>query len=146
MGYFTLHVSPAAVRVGDRVCYYNPAGGLTGVSRVTRAADKRGNLSTARGEYVSFGEPVEIAFDEREERDARRAEIDSVECAYCDRESEPCSSVPAVDDDTAWTDLARHHLPSCEWILTRAHRRDVPSLTTAETAEIERRALAAARG
>ncbi len=72
---FTLHVAPAAVIVGDRVCYYNTAGGLSGASRVTRTADKRGNLSTERGEYVSFGEDVEIAFDTREERDARAVVI-----------------------------------------------------------------------
>ena len=73
----------------------------------------------------------------------------TAECAYCsadvpyDVRGE--DAAPAVEDDIAWIDLAHHHLPSCEWILTRAHRRDVPALTPADTAEIERLALAAAR-
>jgi hypothetical protein len=71
----------------------------------------------------------------------------TIECAYCSRDVPAANAtdcVPAVDDDEEWESLAAHHLPSCEWILTRAHRRDVPTLTTAETDEIERRALAAA--
>jgi hypothetical protein len=88
--------------------------------------------------------PAGRAFAATLDAQMRRPAKDAVECAYCSQESEPCSAVPAVDDDDAWTDLAAHHLPSCEWILTRAHRRDVPRLTPAETAEIERKALAAA--
>lgn len=71
----------------------------------------------------------------------------TVECAYCSRDVPAAGLVdnpPAVDDDAAWSDLARHHLPGCEWILTHAHRRDVEQLTLADTDEIERQALAAA--
>ena len=88
------------------------------------------------------------AHDDRNARIAAQATT-TVECAYCsadvpgDVRGE--EAPPAVDDDVAWIDLAAHHLPSCEWILTRAHRRDVPALTPTDTAEIERKALAAAR-
>ena len=71
----------------------------------------------------------------------------TVECAYCSHDvpaADATDAVPPIDDDDAWTDRAKHHLPSCEWILTRAHRRDVEILTPADTAEIERKALAAA--
>lgn len=46
-------------------------------------------------------------------------------CAYCDAElpwpgiNPP--AVPAEDDDYAWAELAALHVPSCEWIATRAH-------------------------
>ena len=45
-------------------------------------------------------------------------------CAYCGAEHAPSSSVPALDDDAAWDELADHHDPHCEWVLTRAHRFD----------------------
>lgn len=72
--------------------------------------------------------------------------LETEECEYCSMDV-VCDDapIPDMDDDAAWIDLARHHLPGCEWILTRAHRRDVPTLTPAETAEVERRALDAAR-
>lgn len=53
------------------------------------------------------------------------------ECAYCarlvrDRGDEP---PPAVDDDPAWLEVACDgHALDCEWMVTRAHRRDAPPL------------------
>lgn len=47
-----------------------------------------------------------------------------VECAYCGRDVPGAEddSVPAVDDDAAWAEIAAHHAADCEWALTRAHR------------------------
>jgi hypothetical protein len=45
------------------------------------------------------------------------------ECVYCGRDAE-LVPVPAVDDDDAWEALAADHAPGCEWIRTRAHRRE----------------------
>lgn len=49
-----------------------------------------------------------------------------VRCAYCDCEIEAPDrlTVPKADDDDEWTRLAEQHGPDCEWIRTRAHRRD----------------------
>ncbi len=50
----------------------------------------------------------------------------TVECAYCSRDvpaDHVTDAVPAADDDEAWEELAKHHLPGCEWARTRAHRR-----------------------
>jgi len=56
-------------------------------------------------------------------------------CAYCGAShrsdiyseedgtySNPPRTVPRVDDEDAWADLARHHEDWCEWVSTRAHR------------------------
>ena len=68
-----------------------------------------------------------------------------VECVYCGVEQDCVDScraltprtgsadplahdlgaVPAVDDDAAWAALEIQHGKNCEWIATRAHRRDV---------------------
>jgi hypothetical protein len=47
------------------------------------------------------------------------------ECLYCGRDSD-LDATPAVDDDAAWGALARDHAADCEWVVTRAHRRDLP--------------------
>jgi len=49
---------------------------------------------------------------------------DAEACAYCGAEHAPSSSVPALDDDAAWDELADDHESHCEWVLTRAHRLD----------------------
>lgn len=46
------------------------------------------------------------------------------ECAYCSREVAAHGDVPALDDDAEWAERAKEHSPDCEWIATRAHRRD----------------------
>lgn len=45
------------------------------------------------------------------------------ECAYCRREV-VAGEVPDPDDDAAWEELADQHDDDCEWVATRAHRRD----------------------
>lgn len=97
---------------------------------------------------IAFTSPAGYAHRDMLDAQMRRpakVAVEMVECAYCSRDVPVDGSTPALDDDATWTDLAAHHLPSCEWILTRAHRRDVPALTPAETAEIERQAIDAAR-
>ena len=52
-------------------------------------------------------------------------------CCYCGGELgytiDPDSdSAPAADDDAAWEREAKTHLPNCEWVCTRAHRRNLP--------------------
>jgi len=49
------------------------------------------------------------------------------ECAYCAHEvqADDYGTVPAADDDAEWTRLAPQHTGDCEWISTRAHRRNV---------------------
>jgi hypothetical protein len=42
------------------------------------------------------------------------------ECLYCHAEVEPSESIPALDDDQGWTQLAAQHAPDCEWVRTRA--------------------------
>ena len=56
--------------------------------------------------------------------DKAHAEVTTTECAYCARDVKLVEGeqVPALDDDATWTELAKEHAPSCEWILTRAHR------------------------
>ena len=59
-------------------------------------------------------------------------EPSSYECIYCGYEIEgevddqgvAMDPVPAIDDDDAWRDIAQHHADDCEWVLTRAHRRE----------------------
>lgn len=49
-----------------------------------------------------------------------------LECAYCASEvplSEE-SEIPEVNDDERWDQVAEHHREDCDWIKTRAHRRD----------------------
>jgi hypothetical protein len=48
------------------------------------------------------------------------------ECAYCGTEivGADMGRVPELDDDEAWERIAAEHAPDCEWIATRAHRRD----------------------
>ncbi|RLC85442.1 MAG: hypothetical protein DRJ03_11700 [Chloroflexi bacterium] len=48
-------------------------------------------------------------------------------CLYCDMwiEKEISDEVPATDDDEEWAELAKHHEGDCEWVATRAHRKDV---------------------
>jgi len=50
----------------------------------------------------------------------------STRCMYCDLDIEETSDtlVPGVRDDEQWAELAKEHAPDCEWILTRAHRRE----------------------
>lgn len=48
-------------------------------------------------------------------------------CAYCNEiiGDEGKLPPPPIDDDHAWTCLARSHAPGCEWVRTRAHRLDM---------------------
>ena len=46
------------------------------------------------------------------------------ECAYCGRHVPAESSVPLVQDDRRWAEIAGEHAPGCEWALSRAHRTD----------------------
>jgi hypothetical protein len=48
-----------------------------------------------------------------------------VECLYCG--SDCTNECPPADDGEAWANLAVEHDDSCEWVLTRAHRRPLPS-------------------
>ena len=51
------------------------------------------------------------------------------ECIYCGWTHQPdpaTAPVPRVDDDAAWSTLAETHATDCEWITTRAHRREAP--------------------
>jgi hypothetical protein len=49
-------------------------------------------------------------------------------CLYCDallpypEDDQP--PVPAIDDDQGWRAEAQNHIRGCEWIRTRAHRKD----------------------
>jgi len=54
--------------------------------------------------------------------DSRKSD-ETVDCIYCGA-SVPSCSVPSVDDEDAWTELAAEHADDCEWIRTRAHRLD----------------------
>lgn len=45
-------------------------------------------------------------------------------CLYCGAQSPAMHEVPPAQDDISWRELARHHEPDCEWVRTRAHRRD----------------------
>jgi hypothetical protein len=63
-----------------------------------------------------------IAQDLRKAQGAAKAE--PVYCIYCGAEIENSQEVPAVQDDAAWETLARKHAEDCEWIATRAHRRE----------------------
>ena len=51
------------------------------------------------------------------------------DCEYCQSgifaDHPHIDDVPAIDDDSAWVDIAEHHDRSCEWVLTRAHRTDL---------------------
>jgi hypothetical protein len=49
--------------------------------------------------------------------------MDEDECVYCGT-IVPEVDVPEVDDEEAWEGLACFHAPGCEWVLTRAHRRE----------------------
>jgi hypothetical protein len=60
--------------------------------------------------------PADVEIDER----GRRV----IECAYCSREHALPESLPDADDGKAWSELAVEHDDDCEWIATRAHRRD----------------------
>lgn len=51
------------------------------------------------------------------------------ECADCLADVDSGLGVPAVSDDEAWEDLATQHRDDCEWIATRAHRREAPVTT-----------------
>ena len=55
-------------------------------------------------------------------------EGEEVECLYCGATIPGCTdcpNAPPEDDDTAWAELAAQHREDCEWVLTRAHRRDL---------------------
>lgn len=49
---------------------------------------------------------------------------DLAECLYCGADTKERDPVPSVGDDEAWGRLAAEHRAGCEWIQTRAHRRD----------------------
>ena len=49
---------------------------------------------------------------------------DRVACVYCHANGLLDEPVPAEDDDAAWERMATEHQPGCEWIATRAHRRE----------------------
>jgi hypothetical protein len=109
---------------------------------------ENGQVVEARDVYGSyyyladdFGTPAHGAFSDREmAEEALDAEDSStfepdlnmddegyrlVTCAYCNMPVRPGDSVPKADDD-AWEDIATNagHADDCEWVRTRAHRRD----------------------
>ena len=45
-------------------------------------------------------------------------------CVYCNEPVTDAEEIPALDDDTAWSRIAAEHYVGCEWIHTRAHRRE----------------------
>jgi hypothetical protein len=52
---------------------------------------------------------------------------ENTHCCYCGQDlgrviDPDCEDVPAPDDDAAWEAEAKLHLPTCEWVTTRAHR------------------------
>ena len=51
-------------------------------------------------------------------------ENETIECHYCGYDAPEIDAVPDVNDDEAWLALEADHDPDCEWICTRAHRRD----------------------
>lgn len=53
-------------------------------------------------------------------------EPDTEECAYCGRDV-PISDTPDTHDYAAWGAISRHHAPDCEWALSHAHTRDLPT-------------------
>lgn len=46
-------------------------------------------------------------------------------CIYCDRAVPHRETVPPATDDEAWDELATEHYEDCEWVATRAHRREL---------------------
>lgn len=60
--------------------------------------------------------------------DGQGVSLEDVEpCAYCGESisyGEGLREVPDVDDDEAWERLGKAHVRGCEWITTRAHRRE----------------------
>ena len=44
-------------------------------------------------------------------------------CIYCGHVVK-ARSVPPASDDAAWISIAEEHADGCEWVVTRAHRRD----------------------
>lgn len=55
-------------------------------------------------------------------------------CAYCTATVPADEGVPALRDDAAWTALGADHAEGCEWIATRAHRRDEPACAALDEA------------
>lgn len=53
------------------------------------------------------------------------------ECAYCSADVEQIEPVPGPEDDAAWRAQAMEHHRGCEWVTTRAHRRDPVSAAAA---------------
>ena len=53
---------------------------------------------------------------------------DLTECAYCRASDVQLTSVPVLDADEEWAELATEHSDDCEWILTRAHRLDLATV------------------
>jgi hypothetical protein len=50
----------------------------------------------------------------------------TVTCAYCGAEVPGCDDCPTPPegDESAWAEIATGHAEDCEWVRTRAHRRD----------------------
>ena len=80
------------------------------IQQAERLAQEKNKSAVVRGALEDY-------FNKQEEEDE--------ECAYCNREI-PANKVnaPAEDDEEAWEALAKYHREWCEWITTRAHRRD----------------------
>lgn len=49
---------------------------------------------------------------------------DGAECIYCGATDIQHDEAPT--DDEGWAAVAAEHAPHCEWVLTRAHTRDLP--------------------
>jgi len=67
---------------------------------------------------------LQTVYDAWTEETHRQA-TPSEPCAYCHAEIPDGEPVPALDDEETWMVLALDHADDCEWIRTRAHRRDV---------------------
>ena len=61
-----------------------------------------------------------------EDRAAAERDCSGEDCLYCGKNLRVTDdqTVPGVDDDDSWEDLAKDHETDCEWIATRAHQRE----------------------
>jgi hypothetical protein len=64
------------------------------------------------------------------ERDEMEQWEETIECAYCGADI-PIEDIDPreIDNDEWWSQQAAVHLPSCEWVDTRAHRLPLPEVT-----------------
>jgi hypothetical protein len=74
--------------------------------------------------YTRYEDVDEDVLGRAVEAEREAEEAAGVECIYCWALG-TTQAVPDVDDDDSWDELAKEHGDDCEWVLTRAHRREV---------------------